>query len=174
MALLRFAIDLGSWRSLTRGEQELLVGRDRDTGAPLLDVDAEGAPVSRPSRDPESDRLAFVDPPETTNPAIEQSHVHRANQSRASPDAPAALRIFRQGYDFLDTTDPRSLVAGLNFVSFHADLATLIHLLHAPGWLGDANFGGDQDAPRLIALADGGLYVVPPQEQPFPGAALFG
>lgn len=98
MALLRFAIDLVTWRGLTRTEQELLVGRDRDTGAPLARLDAEGVPVSRPSQDPETDRRAFVDPPETTDPAIERSHIHRANQSRAWPGAPAALRIFRQGY----------------------------------------------------------------------------
>lgn len=175
MALLRLAIDLRTWRGLTRAEQELLVGRDRDTGAPLVGLDADGTPLSRPSRDPETDRLAFADPPETTVPAIERSHVHRANQSRASPDAPAALRIFRQGYDYLETTESGPLVTGLNFVSFQADLATIVHLLHAPGWLGDVNFGGEPDeAPAFIALADGGLYVVPPHDDPFPGAGLFG
>jgi hypothetical protein len=106
--------------------------------------------------------------------------VHRANQSRASPQAPAAHRIFRQGYDFLEDVGPDGPRLGLNFVSFQRDLGALQHLLHLPGWLGDVNFGGRADAgpgepPALgfVSLAGGGLYAVAPRARPFPGAALF-
>jgi hypothetical protein len=68
----------------------------------------------------------------------------------------------------------------MNFVSFQSDLQTLQHLMHLPGWLADANFGGpakpgagDPPSPRLIALVAGGLYAVPPRGRPFPGAGLF-
>ncbi len=43
--------------------------------------------------------------------------------------------------------------------------------MHLPGWLGDADFGGDE--PPFTSVLAGGLYAVPPVESPFPGAGLF-
>lgn len=188
MAFMRMLVDLASWRALDRGAQELVVGRDKLSGSPLTGVERDAAgrprPVAAPplpKRPTPAQRAAHADPPETADPLIEQSHAHRANQNRASPDAPAALRIFRQGYDFLESIGPDGPRLGLNFVSFQADLGTLQHLLHLPGWLGDVNFGGPTDPapgdprpPALVSLLAGGLYAVPPRGRPFPGAALFG
>jgi deferrochelatase/peroxidase EfeB len=187
MAFLRLRVGLGVWRALDRGEQELVVGRDKLTGSPLVAVgrDARGRarpvagppPARRPTDEQRADR---ADPPQSTDPLLESSHVHRANQNRASPQAPAGLRIFRQGYDFLDSIGPQGPELGLNFVSFQSDLGTLQHLMHLPGWLADVNFGGpsapeagDPPSPRLISLLAGGLYAVPPRGRPFPGAGLF-
>jgi Dyp-type peroxidase family len=164
MAFLRLRVDLPAWRGLDRGEQELAVGRDKLTGNPLVAV-RRGRPVAA------SDDADRFDPPETGDPRLEASHVHRANQNRGSSDSPAALRIYRQGYDFIETIGPDGPEIGLNFVSFQSDLRTLQQILHLPGWLADANFGGD--APPLIRLLAGGFYAVPPRARPFPGAALF-
>ena len=97
--------------------------------------------------------------------------MHRANQNRGSSDSPAALRIYRQGYDFIDAIGPDGPEVGLNFVSFQSDLQTIAHLMHLPGWLGDANFG--DGAPPFVTLLAGGFYAVPPRARPFPGANLF-
>jgi hypothetical protein len=83
----------------------------------------------------------FIDPPQTTDSLVETSYVHRANQVRGSPAAAAALRMFRQGYEFLEDLVGRPRL-GLNFVSFQRDLAVVHHVLHPPGWLGDVKFGG--------------------------------
>ena len=164
MAFLRLRVDLRTWRALDRGDQELVVGRDKLTGSPLVAVrrDARGRarPVAGPPlpRHPTDEQLATrLDPPQTGDPLLEASHVHRANQNRASPEAPAALRIFRQGYDFLDAIGPDGPELGLNFVSFQSDLQTLQHVMHLPGWLADVNFGGPA-TPRgrraTVAAAD--------------------
>jgi deferrochelatase/peroxidase EfeB len=188
MAFLRLRVDLAVWRRLDRGEQELVVGRDKLSGSALVAVrrDARGRarPVASeplPRRPTDAQRAERIDPPQTTDPLLESSHIHRANQNRASPGAPAALRIFRQGYEFLDSIDPGGPELGLNFVSFQADLGTLQHVMHMPGWLADVNFGGpteaapgDPPSPALISLLAGGLYAVPPRRRPFPGAGLFG
>ena len=187
MAFLRFAVDLVAWDELDRPDQELVVGRDKLSGSPLVatrrDSDGRLRPVAGPplaERPTRAQRAAHADPPETTDPVLESSHMHRANQNRASTDAPAALRIYRQGYDFLESIGPDGPLLGLNFVSFQSDLATLQHLLHLPGWLADVNFGGpsepapgDPPSPRLLSLLAGGLYAVPPRARPFPGAVLF-
>jgi Dyp-type peroxidase family len=161
MAFLRLQVDLALWNSLTRAEQEAVVGRNKQTGAP------PGAAAD--------DTGAFRDPSETTSAAGTASHIHRANQNRASPAAPGALRLFRQGYDYLARTGPEGPELGLNFVSFQSDLSVLQHLMHLPGWLGDVNFGGTPGyaSPALFTAADAGLYVVPPTAEPFPGADLF-
>jgi Dyp-type peroxidase family len=187
MAFLRLSVDLRAWRALDRGDQELVVGRDKLTGSPLVAVrrDARGRarPVAGPplpARPSDAQRGDYLDPAETGDPLLESSHVHRANQNRGSSDAPAALRIFRQGYDFLDAIGPDGPELGLNFVSFQSDLQTLQHVMHLPGWLGDVNFGGpaepgrgDPPSPALIRLLAGGLYAAPPRARPFPGASLF-
>lgn len=188
MAFLRFAVDLVAWRDLSRSQQELIVGRDKLTGRPLIGVDrtsSSGAlpiPEPGPGADPSSDAGAdFREPPQVSDALIEASHLQRANRNRASPYAPAGQRIFRQGYEFLEGISESGLRLGLNFVSFQADLATLRRVLHLPGWLGDVNFGGpavpgpgDPPTLSLISLLAGGLYAVPPQALPFPGAQLFG
>jgi Dyp-type peroxidase family len=163
MAFLRLRVDLRAWRALDRGEQELAVGRDKLTGNPLTRT-RRGAikPAGAADR---------FDPPAAGDPLLASSHVHRANRNRGSSDSPAALRIFRQGYDFIDGIGPDGPELGLNFISFQADLQTLQHLMHLPGWLGDSNFGGG--APAFVSLFAGGLYAVPPRARPFPGAVLF-
>lgn len=186
MTFLRLTVDLGVWRPLPRSQQELLVGRDKLTGAALTGTrqDDSGTtwPVAAAPIDDEADdrrRSEFIDPPETTDPAVEASHVHRANQVRGSPSAAAALRVFRQGYEFLDDVNGRPRL-GLNFVSFQRDLSVIDHLLHLRRWLGDVNFGGraggapgEPQAVRLLAVAAGGFYAVPPKRDTFPGAAIF-
>jgi deferrochelatase/peroxidase EfeB len=187
MAFLRLTVDLDVWRNLDRAEQEVVVGRDKLSGAALVRVDRdEGGrrvPVAAAAPGAEAtaeERADWRDPPQTTDPLVEVSHIHRANQNRASPAAAGGLRMFRQGYDFLDGFRDEAPVLGLNFVSFQSDLRAFHHVLHLPGWLRDVNFGGpvrlrqdDPPSPDLIALVAGGLYAIPPRAEPFPGGVLF-
>ena len=176
MAFLRLRVDLRAWRALDRGDQELVVGRDKLTGRLVGGAARRPGPAGALARSRAPARAGDFDPPQTGDPLLEASHVHRANQNRASPDARAALRIFRQGYDFLDAIGPDGPELGLNFVSFQSDLQTLAHVMHLPGWLADVNFGGsagDASNLTLLSVAAGGLYAVPAAAEPYPGAELF-
>ena len=187
MAFLRLGVDLAAWRRLDRATQELVIGRDKLSGAALISVerDARGRPIPVSATAPGAgsspeERAAWRDPGQTTDALLEASHVHRANQNRASPAASGGLRMFRQGYDFLDGFRDGAPVVGLNFVSFQADLRSLQHVLNLPGWLGDVNFGGpatpkagDPPSPRFVALVAGGFYALAPRAEPFPGSDLF-
>lgn len=189
LAFLRCRVDLAAWQSLSRAEQEMLVGRDKLSGYALRRVEREGERLvprafPRGSADPgpgAAEEEAFRDPPETGDPIVEASHVHRANQNRAAPTTPAGHRIFRQGYEYLSGVGPRGPELGLNFVSFQRDLYDLRQILGLADWLGGVNFGGRAERARgepepieLIALEAGGFYAVPPHAGPFPGASLFG
>ncbi len=184
MAVLRFRVDLALWQRLPREQQELLIGRDKLTGAPLIAIERDESGSERPvaapppGATPSAEASAdWREPPQTLDKRLEAAHIHRANQNRASPAAAAGFRIFRQGYDFLDRIDHDGPRLGLQFVSFQHDLRVLQQLLHLPGWLGDANFGGptaSREATQpLITLIAGGFYAVPPMRSPFPGVGLF-
>jgi len=189
LAFLRVEVDLSVWRELDRAEQEAVVGRDKLSGCPLGSIErtTDGLrpqPIAPRPPGPSSDwreRDAYFNPPETTDPLVEASHIHRANQARAAGGTPAGERIFRQGYEYLEDIGPDGPSLGLNFVSFQRDLQRLQQILGLEGWLGDVNFGGPGGAttdgpksPRLLSLRAGGFYAVPPRGAPFPGAGLFG
>ena len=188
LAFLRLEIALGPWRALSKAEQEVIVGRDKLTGWPLESVGQEDGqlrpePLARRPVEEISEwqlRDAYYNPPETASPLIEASHTHRVNQNKAAATTPSAHRIFRQGYEYLEEIGPDGPRLGLNFISFQNELYHLQQILGLRGWLGDVNFGGpttpgsgEPEPIRLTSLRAGGFYVVPPREDPFPGARLF-
>lgn len=117
--------------------------------------------------------------PRVGDTLVGASHIHRSNHNRGAPNTDANNRIFRQGYEFLESPREGELSLGLNFVSFQRDLRRLKNSLRLPDWLGDVNFGGQvspkpgEPAPiKLISAITGGFYAVPPKEEPFPGAEI--
>jgi Dyp-type peroxidase family len=187
MAVLRFVVDLSAWRSLSPTEQELLVGRSKLNGAPLVAVargpDGAAIPVAATvlNEAPDAPLPAdFREPAPSSDPLLAASHLRRANRNGVSAFAPSGLRLYRQGYEFLDALNADGPRLGLNFVSFQQDLSVLHHVLNLPDWLGDVNFGGpspgragDPPALEFVRLQAGGLYAVPPKGDPFPGADVF-
>jgi len=190
LAFLRCAVDLPAWRELTREEQEVLVGRDKLSGCALERVDTvDGRLVPRPFAGCPATATAtpeeldvFRDPPETGDPILESSHIHRSNQNRSEPTTAAGHRIFRQGYEYLEPMTATAPGLGLNFVSFQSSLEHVRQILGLSSWLGGVNFGGRTPGsgaagPEPIEIVDlraGGFFVVPPRARPFPGAELFG
>jgi Dyp-type peroxidase family len=187
LAFVRLAVDLASWHNLSREQQELLVGRDRLTGCALTAVGPEGQPVAQP-RCPvtgsgevtEQGNDALREPPEVDDPIINQSHVQRANHHERPSNSRNSLRVFRQGYEFLEPLDQApGFRAGLNFVSFQDTPERLRRMLTQDTWLGRVNFGGDPDhqlsgMDRLLTVRAAGIYLVPPivEGESFPGASI--
>ena len=187
MAFLRLAIDLSQWRSLSREQQEILVGRDKLTGCPLervtagsaegfVPVPAAGCPLSNTP----PTRAVDIDPARRSDRLLQASHIHRANRDRDNGSKDGSNRIFRQGYEFLEALPDGRLQVGLNFVSFQRSLLRLKRVLTFTGWLKDVNFGGPTDNPppglpasRFLSVIAGGYYAIPPRGEPFPGAELF-
>jgi deferrochelatase/peroxidase EfeB len=182
LAYLRVVVDLAAWRRLSRTEQEHLVGRDKLTGAPLLQggEPASGCPVAGTTDvlqkgNEEFRAQRFPDP-------LGHSHIQRANANRRQyPQFSTSARIFRQGFEFLETLDrPPYFRAGLNFVSFQDSPERLHSILTRDGWLGGTNFGGDlATTPAgswLLTVRAAGMFLVPPivGGEAFPGSSIFG
>lgn len=189
LAYIRLDVDLAAWRAMSRVQQELLVGRDKLSGCPLVSVDAGGRPVpvgGCPAAGTidvgDAANTGFREPPATADPVILQSHVQRANHHKTDFERPDSLRIYRQGYDFLECADEApGFRSGLNFVSFQDTPERLLRLLTTEGWLGRTNFGGNpaNQLPgmgSLLTVRAAGIYFVPPVSagEPFPGASIFG
>lgn len=186
LAFARIGIDLAGWGSLTRHQQELVVGRDKLTGCPLTRSGPDGAPVVAAGcpvagQDITDPHNPFRVAGQGGDAVIRRSHIQRANHHLEASD-PGGLRIYRQGYPFLEWQEASpGFRAGLNFVSFQDTPSRVTRMLTQPGWLGGTNFGGDpaHDPPvlsTLLAVYAAGIYFVPPvnDDEPFPGAAIFG
>ena len=101
LAFLRIEVDIRIWRGLDRATQELLVGRDKITGCPLVSADGQlrpmagcpidGAPIWASVNDP------IAEPDRVDDAQLKQSHIHRANQHRPDAASRESSRIFRQG-----------------------------------------------------------------------------
>jgi Dyp-type peroxidase family len=190
LAFLRLAVDLPAWRRLGRRDQELMVGRNKLTGCPLVAIGDDGTlsadpacPVAGTQIWQTANDLRYAEPPATVaDPALRASHVHRANHHQTVLEDPGSRRIFRQGYEFLEWQESApGFRLGLNFVSFQDTPARLVRMLDTQGWLGRVNFGGDPAAQpdgmaALLSVYAAGIYFVPPhvEGEAFPGATALG
>lgn len=180
LAFMRITIDLEVWDELDVPVQERLVGRDKSTGAALVAVGPDGRLVRQPGcpvsgtqtvADPGNE--SFREPPPVSEPGLRAAHVQRANQHRGPTEEPGSLRLYRQGYEFLEAAGP-DVTVGLNFVSFQDSVDRLTRVLTQPSWLGGVNFGGGVDGladPELLHVQAAGVYLVPPRS---PGGGLPG
>ena len=182
LVFLRLAVDLAVWDQVDLARQEAFVGRAKLTGAPLADmvgdqgVPITGCPVAGTTSIRDKGNELFREPPSVTHPRLRASHVQRANQHSPPNVDPSSLRIFRQGFEFLEMVNGEP-VPGLNFVSFQDTPQRVIRMLTQKSWLGDTNFGGEEDAsPELLSVHAGGVYLAPPRRDDggLPGSDLFG
>jgi Dyp-type peroxidase family len=200
LVFLRIEIDLNIWEKIERKHQEIIIGRDKFTGIPLAGIDKKGNPVNRENCPPVSkirsyDKRFHDHPDYFSKPrlskmnavdvnasirSLSQSHIGRVRhvthlQSRNI----TSRRIFRQGFEFVEPVYNNSdsqLRVGLNFISFQNDPGRLFFILTDPNWLGNTNFGGIgqiHGMDDLLSVLSAGVFFVPPNEKPFPGASIF-
>jgi deferrochelatase/peroxidase EfeB len=202
LAFLRIGINLHMWEQMKRRDQELLIGRDKLNGIPLVGVDRKGNPIRKPGCPPFSQVRSydkrfhehpnyFQRPPvgssmkteidtDSSISLLSQSHIGRTrHMDQIKSDDPASRRIFRQGFEFIEPLHHDSfkpIRLGLNFISFQDDPTRLLFILTDPNWLGTSNFGGTGDNIAMkdfLSVQALGIFFVPPKEMPFPGASIF-
>ena len=190
---LRIKVDLGVWDAIPEETQELLVGRNKITGCPFADiarnkpVPVKGCPVSGTKHIPESNPTAqtsnipFFNAPAVSNEILKASHIQRANHHILPISDRNSLRIFRQGYEFLENQgNTPGLSLGLNFVSFQDTPERVNRMLTQATWLGKINFGGLENEQtngidRILSVEAGGIYLIPPANdlEKLPGYEIF-
>jgi len=90
---------------------------------------------------------------------LQQSHVQRANHHLKPVNDHNSLRIFRQGYEFLEPLDQApGFRTGLNFASFQDTPERLFRMLTQSTWLG-TNFGSYENDKNPLPGMDWFLSV---------------
>lgn len=201
LAFLRIDVDLDIWEKMDRKTQELIIGRKKLTGFPLIGVDRLGNPVSHEecSTNQRSrmhhkfeDHPDYFNNPVVTNQStklldnessiriLAQSHIGRTRHiDNVKSGDVTSRRIFRQSFEFLESmpsSSPKPLRTGINFVSFQNDPGRLFFILTDPNWMGNVSFGGSANfkrIDRLFSVLASGVFFVPPCGHPFPGASIF-
>jgi deferrochelatase/peroxidase EfeB len=198
MGFLRTEIDLEGWDRIGRKDQELIIGRDKRTGSPIIGVDEIGDTIIEEGYDG-VDPAEFYDTKYHEHPdylktskvsntkgidieksrnVLIQSHIGRTRHISNIPSKdPTSRRIFRQGFDFVEPISDEKMPfrLGLNFVSFQNDPRRLIFILTDPRWMGKSNFGGAHDIlnDKVLSVLSAGMFFVPARETPFPGYSIF-
>jgi deferrochelatase/peroxidase EfeB len=202
LAYLRIEIDIDLWNSIERKEQELIIGRDKLRGSPLIGVDKNGNPVTNnachsvyevegfdkrlhehPDYRRESElpkKVRSILDIRASADILNESHIGRTRHiDTINSKYRVSRRIFRQGFEFLEPVydDPtKKLRVGQNFISYQNDPSRLFFILSHPDWMGNTNFGGrtkNDKMSELLSVLVTGVFFVPPMEKPFPGISLF-
>jgi len=190
MAFMRIVLDIEKWEDTDVQKQEILVGREKLTGCPLIGVGKNGKPT-KDIRCPipgtteviDSGNEKFRELPAyrfTPHDTILQ-HSHIA-LSRPRDHVPIwdkkSLRIYRQGFEFLVQSKGRmGFTPGLNFVSFQNTPDRFFRTLTYQQKIFQ-KIAVSVDTPsldRYMAVLAAGVFFVPPiiPDAPFPGAQIF-
>ena len=200
LAFLRIEINLDVWNNIERRNQEVIVGRDKLTGVPLVGVDKNGNPILRENCNTAYDVKGFkrdfhehpdyFKPPISTrinsdidlhaSSQLNQSHIGRTRHiDNIDSKYSDSRRIYRQGFEFFEPSynfPKKPFRVGLNFISFQNDPSRLFFILTHPDWMGKSNFGGppnQKEMLKLFSVISAGIFFVPPIHDIFPGAELF-
>jgi deferrochelatase/peroxidase EfeB len=201
MAFLRIEIDLDLWDSINRAKQELIIGREKLYGRPLIGVDKNNNPITS-KKFPTAlkvstfnkrfhDHPDYFKVPKISNElkskidinksfkALNESHIGRARHfDKINNKLVSSRRIYRQTFEFIEANslDKKYIKVGLNFLSFQNDPARLLFILTDPNWMGNSSFGGDsqfKNIDNLFHVQACGIFYIPRIEKPFPGSCIF-
>jgi len=197
MAYINFIIDLQKWEKLSVYEQEIVIGRKKITGCPVIGLDKHGNPISdsncpvpgtsevfeygneefREYRPIDEKKSRYFNKYQT----LSKSHIHRVRKSNDNGHSEfQSLRIFRQGFEFLEPFEKLpSFQTGLNFISFQNKPQTIMKILTLPYWLGRSvntdYYGKISGLEAFISARAAGIFFVPPfsKNESFPGSIMF-
>jgi deferrochelatase/peroxidase EfeB len=202
MAFLRIEIDLDLWDSINRSKQELIIGREKLYGRPLIGVDTNNNPITLKNF-PTAQKVTAYDKRYHDHPdyfkapqirskevmkkidinksfkVLNESHIGRTRHfDKINSKLIFSRRIYRQAFDFIESyhSCKQILKVGLNFLSFQNDPARLLFILTDPNWMGNTSFGGDSQfkaIDKLLHVQACGIFFIPKIEKPFPGSCIF-
>lgn len=190
LAFMRIAVDLEKWEDIDTNQQEIIIGRDKITGCPLIRVDKNKKPV-KDKRCPVLGTSEIIDagneyfrnhPPYGDNmeeKILRLSHIGRTRPIERVPVwDKKSLRIYRQGFEFLAASkDSPGFTAGLNFVSFQNTPERLFRALTYRQAIAQkvSELTSTPHLEQFMSVFAAGIFFVPPvgRDEPFPGAQIF-
>jgi Dyp-type peroxidase family len=190
LVFMRIALDLNTWEDTPQPVQQLVIGRDKLTGCPLIGIDKNKKPV-KDSRCPVPGTSEIIDlgneyfrdhrPYGTTTAdrILQQSHIGSTRPIDLIPSwDKKSRRIYRQGFEFLvSSRSPPGFVAGLNFVSFQNTPERFFRSLNDQQTIPNktAFTSSVENLEQFMSVMAAGVFFAPAitQGEPFPGAQVF-
>jgi Dyp-type peroxidase family len=194
LAFLRITVDIDSWDRLNLYDQEIIIGRDKLTGCPIIGVDRDGKPIKAQGC-PVSGTFEIIQdgneyfrehpsygmqrnlPYHVNDSILKNSHIARSldvNLAKQRNTEPG--RIFRQGFQFLESQNEiPGFRVGLNFISFQNNPKNLFSVIdRKPNLMLD----DQKSVPPLenfLSVHSAGIFIVPPvvTHEKFPGSNMF-
>jgi Dyp-type peroxidase family len=191
LSFLRIAIDVEEWESLDLQTQELIIGRKKLSGCPIVGINKRGEPL-KDMRCPKPGTTEVIEKGnelfrEQTYRSESQmygnlnhkleSHVGKNLVESRTGFARPQHRIFRQSYHFMESSnDSPGFAVGLNFISYQNKPENFFRSLR---------YGfGVNSATRPITIPNlgnylsvhaAGLFLLPPhnERENFPGSSIF-
>lgn len=203
LGFIRMYVDLQRWWQVKRSDQELMVGRDKMTGCPLIGINEStgknivmrGCPIPGTKEITDDGNEHFRNHPRygiQTLPAgvsdkiLKYSHIAEAKKITGQTHTQKEYQIFRQGYEFLEKIESYpGIRAGLNFISFQDKpirlFNTLVNISDEKAFSLNTAYGKLKEVPpkfrfnSFFSVGAAGIFFVPPQvkEEVFPGASIF-
>jgi Dyp-type peroxidase family len=202
MSFIRILINMQKWWEQNRSKQEIMMGRDKVTGCPLIGSDGKknivmrGCPVPGTREVTEKGNELFRNhpaygfqslPPGVSDQMLKLSHIGAMRLvKKDSPWKKEENTIFRQGFEFLQQSNQYpGLHAGLNFISFQNNPNRFFNTMTAWNKEKSVNTRSlnnkmDISASKLefntyLRVLAAGIFVVPPSnpDEDFPGASIF-
>jgi deferrochelatase/peroxidase EfeB len=194
LAFMSLNIDLASWEKISVSEQELIIGRDKETGCPLIGIDSFGKPIKDP-RCPRRGTYEVIErgneqfrehPPfgyQKNKPfgvkdeILKMSHIGLTRPVITKKDSSVA-QIYRQGFQFFDPSSGKyPFRVGLNFISFQKSTKSLFDVLKYSLTTSNTSIGTkSRTFNDFISVRQVGLFAVPPinNTESFPGETILG
>jgi Dyp-type peroxidase family len=195
LTFLRIAINMERWQDTAIHEQELIIGRHKMTGCPIIGVDINHKPVKN-AQCPIRGTSEIIDPGNEyfrdhppygaqhyfraiTDKDLQYSHIGRTRPINQIPvwDRKSS-RIYRQGFEFLETTSEfPGFKVGLNFVSFQNTPERFFRSFVYPRELARKTTGSTSlpNLEKFMSVSAAGIFLAPPilRGERFPGAQIF-
>ena len=175
MAFIRIVIDLPNWWKVPLREQELMIGRDKTTGCPIIGIDKNNIPL-KDKRCPVTGSKEVTDkgneifrdhpaygqqklPAGISDDVLKTSHIGAMRiLDKVSPWEAESNRIYRQGYEFLESTSSfPGFKAGLNFISFQNNPQRVFNIMTK--WGMQKNSSDSLKLNRYFSVVSAGVFL---------------
>lgn len=194
LAFLRIAVDIASWDGLNSYDQEIIIGRDKLTGCPLIGVDRNGKPI-KDQRCPVRGTFEIIQngneefrehpfygmqrnlPYDVKDSILKNSHIAKSLDVKPAQQRQNDYgRIFRQGFQFLESKDEYpGFSVGLNFISFQNNPRNFFTIINHKPDITLEDQSRVRTLENFLSIHSAGIFIVPPvvSHEKFPGSDMF-
>ena len=171
MVFSRIEFNLEKWRNLSKNEQEIIIGRDKITGCPIIGFDNVTKKTLKDPRCPIPGTTSVLDYGNEVfreiNPLAFANYLYpngykQLKESHISTSKTNIYKIFRQSFEFFEPSEnKRKFQVGFNFISFQNNVQHFFEIFkHSLNQLGN-----------FISIQTIGIFYIPPivENENFPG-----